>query len=529
MRVLFQLDLPNADGSVAIAQAACLRAADQLRLAPEKRMRLELAVEEVVVNAVRHAYPSGVSGSLRVTASVEGAVLTVRVQDWGLPYDPSEITPFSVEDPQLRGLGLHLAWRCCDEAVLRNLGRDGKVFDLRFRLPPSPVPVPEPAVEAAAVPAARGAGRVEADVRLFTPADAPGVARCAWLAYGYSKPDDHLYDPVELARLNRDGLMVGIVAVGGDGEVVGHACLDLSGNPLVPEFTDLVIVPAARGNPVLLGRILQLGYDTAVARGCLGVLVNAVTAHTVSQRGALRFGGVPIQVHLASVSPEWDLTAGSGKEAGASAGGKAAVRQSEIALYCRNRTGEPRLLHCPERHRAMLRSIFAAFDEPVTIADAVPPEPASLPPASDLLVESGLLAWGHVLIDVQAYGQDLIPSVAAFLRRFCQDGVATVLLQLPLGDPATPAMADRLERLGFSFAGIFPQAVRKAGAPEKDAGPADPDHDRATDIILFQYLNNVSIDPGSERIVSACQPLYDYVVAERRRVDREFYALSGVE
>ncbi|MBP2233147.1 anti-sigma regulatory factor (Ser/Thr protein kinase) [Azospirillum agricola] len=528
MRVLFQLDLPNADGSVAIAQAACLCAADQLRLAPEKRIRLELAVEEVVVNAVRHAYPPGVSGLLRVTASVEGAVLTVRVQDWGLPYDPSEITPFSVEDPQLRGLGLHLAWCCCDEAVLRNLGRDGKVFSLRFRLPPSPVPVPEPAV-----PAARGAGRVEADVRLFTPADAPGVARCAWLAYGYSKPDDHLYDPTELARLNRDGLMIGIVAVGGDGGVVAHACLDLSENPLVPEFTDLVIAPAARGNPMLLGRILQLGYDTAVARGCLGVLVNAVTAHTVSQRGALRFGGVPIQVHLASVSPEWDLTAGSGKEDGAGAGGKAAVRQSEIALYCRNRIGEPRLLHCPERHRAMLRSIFAAFGEPVTIADAAPPEPASLPPASDLLVESGLLAWGHVLIDVRAYGQDLISSVAAFLRRFCQDGVATVLLQLPLGDPATPGMADRLERLGFSFAGIFPQAVSKAGAPGQDAGPAGPDTDtdpgRAADIILFQYLNNVSVDPASERIASACQPLYDYVMAERRRVDRELYALSDME
>lgn len=501
MTELFQLDLPNDDHAVAIAQAACLAAADRLGLASEKRSRLELVVEEVVVNSVRHAYPEGVQGRIRVSATVEGALFSIQVQDWGLPFDLAEAAPFSVEDPDLRGLGLHLAWKSCDEALFRNLGREGKAFDLRFRLPGRGVPEPAPGADETPAAEEAPAGRQRPpplEVRPFVDADAPGVARCAWLAYGFTKPDDHLYDPPELIRRNRAGAMASVVAVDADGTVLGHVCLDFSANRRVPESTDLVVAPKARGNPIVVQRLSQSMYDTARERGCLGILVNAVTAHTVSQRSALRFGGVPIRVDLASVSTDWQL----GPETGSGT-----TRQSEVAFCIPLNPGPARRLHVPERHRPVVGAIIAAMAEPATLADPEPVELEDRP--TEFHIESGLLAWGQVMVTVKSYGRDAVPAIAGFLRRFCVDSVALVVLELPLGDPATGALAERFERLGFSFAGIMPHA------PES-----------GDDLLLYQYLNNVVPDVAGERIATACRPLYDYVLAERRRVDLEVFGAT---
>ncbi|TCR68787.1 anti-sigma regulatory factor (Ser/Thr protein kinase) [Bosea sp. BK604] len=498
MHPMFQLDLPNDGHAVAIAQAASLAAADRLGLAAEKRARLELAVEEVVLNAVDHAYPAGEHGVIRVSAASEGAVFSLRIQDWGLPYDPAETGPFSIEDPNLAGLGLHLAWHSCDEAMFRNLGRDGKLFDLRFRLPPRPVPVEAPAAEPSA---AKRQALPRLEIRPFAPSDANGVARCAWLAYGFTKPDEHLYNPAELARLNEERRLVSYVAAGPEGTIYGHGCLDPSVNALVPEFSDLVIAPVARANPTLLVQMLEFAARDARERGYLGVVANAVTAHTISQRGALRFRGVPTGAHLASVSPDWEL-------AGAAEG--TAGRQSEITIYMPGRPGPARILFSPQRHQDMLESIYTALGEPVTFAPPPPSRPLPAEP-TQLSIESGLLSWGHILIELRSYGQDVLGSIAGFLRRFCMNGVASVLLQLPLADPATAMLAGRFEELGFSFSGVFPNAGREG-----------------RDILIYQYLNNVAPDTASERVAPACRPLYDYVLGERRRVDTEVYGVTSI-
>ncbi|WP_040614622.1 ATP-binding protein, partial [Teichococcus cervicalis] len=133
MRDLFQLDLPAQSHAVAVARAAAAALAEALALPEAKRGRLELAVEEAVANAVNHAYPDGRDGRLRVSAAEEAGALVLGVQDWGLPYQPA--IPAPGEAGEGGGLGLLLAFRMADEARYRPLGREGKRFEFRFRLP----------------------------------------------------------------------------------------------------------------------------------------------------------------------------------------------------------------------------------------------------------------------------------------------------------------------------------------------------------------------------------------------------------
>ncbi len=330
------------------------------------------------------------------------------------------------------------------------------------------------------------------NVRPFVPADASGVVRCAWLAYGFTRPDNRLYDPDGLIRLNASGSVAGLVAASADGSILGYACLDFAANRFVPEYTDLVIAPDARNNPLLLRRMLEFGRELAIARDCVGVVANAVTAHTISQRGALRFNGVPIGVHLGGVSTRWSLS-GSGAQGD--------VRQSEIAIYMPGPHGAERVLYCPERHVALTRSIYDALNEPVRFADAdeaaVPDKP------TELSVEGGLRAWGHAVIDVERLGSDAEAAIASYLYVIRAEDIATVLLHLRLSDPAAPSLAGRFERMGFSFSGVFP-----------NAGPAGAD-----DLLIYQYLHGVETDLAGEKVVERCRALHDYVIAERHRVD----------
>ncbi|WP_159998344.1 GNAT family N-acetyltransferase, partial [Roseomonas sp. 18066] len=384
------------------------------------------------------------------------------------------------------GLGLLLAFRMADEARYRALGREGKVFEFCFRLPAAPLP-DMPAQEPAP-----GRARGAFTIRPFRDADAAGIARCAWLAYGYTRPDNALYDMAGLVRRHAEGLTQSLVAEAEDGSIIGHGCLDFAGSPEVPECTDLVVLPEWRGHPLLLARLLDAGQALAAARGCRGWTVQAVTAHTVSQRGALRYGGVPVQVQLASVSTDWAIGA-------APAGGGA--RQSEVLFYRGFRPGPARVLHAPPRHAAMVAGIYAALAEPVRLA------PGALARGETrLAVSKDQAEWGAVALTVEEYGADAVAAVAGFLRAFCLEGVATALLRLPLADPATAGLGEAFEALGFSVCGVLPHA----------------------DLLLYQYLNNVVPETASEKIALPCRPLYDHVLAERRRVDRAvFGAVAG--
>jgi hypothetical protein len=87
---------------------------------------------------------------------------------------------------------------------------------------------------------------------------------------------------------------------------------------------------------------------------------------------------------------------------------------------------------------------------------APPPSAAELPERSQLHVE---VEDDHnlALITVLAPGADLEAAIGAERRHlFHARGLDAVYIDLPLERPATALVADDLERLGVSYAGVFP-------------------------------------------------------------------------
>jgi serine/threonine-protein kinase RsbW len=102
------------------------------------------------------------------------------------------------------------------------------------------------------------------------------------------------------------------------------------------------------------------------------------------------------------------------------------------------------------------------------------------------------------LITAHTPGKDLEQAVRAerhhLFHRKCLDAV---YLDLPLENPATALLADRLERLGVSYAGIFPNN-RTDG-----------------DVLRMQSLHRARIAPDDIAVASDHgRELLDYVLAD---------------
>lgn len=99
--------------------------------------RIELALEEILSNIVKYAYPGG-EGDVEVECRVEPeGALRIVIRDWGVPFDPTGCpTPDICQDfceRPLGGMGIHLTRQFAAELFYERL-HDGNRLTILFRI-----------------------------------------------------------------------------------------------------------------------------------------------------------------------------------------------------------------------------------------------------------------------------------------------------------------------------------------------------------------------------------------------------------
>ena len=98
---------------------------------------LELAVDEICSNIVRHGY-DGQGGQVEVTVQVVAAGVQVIVRDWGVAFDPGVVAVPDLDAPleqrALGGLGLFLVRQLMDDVRFEFGGELGNTVTMLKRL-----------------------------------------------------------------------------------------------------------------------------------------------------------------------------------------------------------------------------------------------------------------------------------------------------------------------------------------------------------------------------------------------------------
>ena len=99
---------------------------EELELDMHVSMKLQLAIEEMVVNVISYAYPAETKADITLSAESDDKELTIVLSDSGKPFDPTakedadtEINPM---DREQGGMGILIVKNIMNEVTYRRIG-----------------------------------------------------------------------------------------------------------------------------------------------------------------------------------------------------------------------------------------------------------------------------------------------------------------------------------------------------------------------------------------------------------------------
>ncbi|MGH2973541.1 MAG: hypothetical protein ACRDLL_01545 [Solirubrobacterales bacterium] len=322
--------------------------------------------------------------------------------------------------------------------------------------------------------------------RFLEPAEGAVLSKAIASAYGDSYDLRWVYDADEVSRRLAAGTYVACVAETVDGELLCHEGMSLAAaGDAVGHSGQAVTMATARGQH-LFTRTKRFLMDWACEQGLAGMYSEATAAHPYSQRANVELGA-----HETGFLLGW-IPATVSNDAAPPASRR---RQSAALFYTKLNDGHERPVYAPERHREVVGRTLELCELRGALA-AVPPD-AELAERTELHID---VDSDHnlALITVHVPGVDLEAAVAAERHHlFHRAGLDAIYLDLPLETPATALVADDLERLGVSYAGVFPN------------GRCDGD------VLRMQSLHRVCIDADDVCVASEHgRELLEYVLAD---------------
>lgn len=304
-------------------------------------------------------------------------------------------------------------------------------------------------------------------------------------AYGGSYDVRWVYDPAEVGRRIGAGTYVACVAETPAGELLCHIGMSLAAaGDAVAHSGQAVTLPAARGQH-LFTRTKRYLMDWARERGLAGMYSEATAAHPYSQKANIELGA-----HETGFLLGW-IPASVANDAAAGRSG----RQSAALFYTKLNDGHERSVYAPERHREVVARTIALCELRGTLAE--PPAGCELPARTELHRE---VDRDHdlALLTVLEPGADLEEAVGGERHHlFHHENLDAVYVDLPLEKPATALVADHLERLGVSYAGVF------------------PNHRTDGDVLRMQSLHRVRVKADDVAVASDHgRELLEYVLSD---------------
>ncbi len=304
-------------------------------------------------------------------------------------------------------------------------------------------------------------------------------------AYGQTYDVRWVYDPDEVGARIGAGAYISCVAETPAGELLCHLGMSLAAaGDAVGHSGQAVTLPAARGQH-LFTRTKRYLMDWAQSQGLAGMYSEATAAHPYSQKANIELGA-----HETGFLLGWIPASVANDAAGERRG-----RQSAALFYTKLNDGHERVVYAPGRHREIVARTIELCELRGTVAD--PPPASEMPERTRLQVE---VDRDHnlALLTVTEPGADLEKALGAERHHlFHHENIDAFYVDLPLEKPATALLADQLERLGVSYAGVF------------------PNHRTDGDVLRMQSLHRVRVKADDLVVASDHgRELLDYILAD---------------
>ncbi len=129
--LLFRLNLPARPERLALVRAVTLRMAEQVGCSTETAQKLVIAINEVCMNIIQHAYQGDVNGLYVMEVKRNAQALYFRFEDSAHPVDLDKVKPRELEDIRPGGLGVYFIREIMDSFEMGHLqGGKGNYLEM---------------------------------------------------------------------------------------------------------------------------------------------------------------------------------------------------------------------------------------------------------------------------------------------------------------------------------------------------------------------------------------------------------------
>ncbi|MFB6272313.1 MAG: GNAT family N-acetyltransferase [Salinibacter sp.] len=417
-------------------------------LTDEKARRLALAVDEIVTDVVRFAYP-GEEAAFQIAFRTDLSTAEVIIQEQGVPFDPSAVAyerAQAVEKGDFNRAGYAIVEHCVDEVQFLTKGAEGKEFRLVQHIEAEHIVdlAPAEVVADTSVPGDDVSYALEPAV----PADAMDIAKLIYRTYGHTYSKEELYYPEKIEQALRNDEKFGVLVRTEHGAAVGNFAVLRDDDSAIGEVGEAVVDVNHRRQG-LMTRMLEALVEAAEDEGLVGVYGTAVTAHEISQRANARFDFVSSTLNLA-YQPRERFT---GLLDDYPQPISTLIDFKPLVPYD---TVRP---HLPAPYADLLTAVYDALGATVEPPpDDAPDTQRSDESAIDARIEYG---FRHATLVVDDVGRDVVTQAEQTIEDLDGTELNALYVDLPLRSPHTPAATAQLRDAGFVLGGLVPRFHRE--------------------------------------------------------------------
>lgn len=457
---------------------------DLLQLNDEEKNKLRLVTEEACLNVIQHAFDPDEEGVFDIIILQRPNKIVIAIEDEGLPIDFN-----AIREEGKAGLGMKFMKAFTDEVNFINHWHKGKRIELIKNIPVKDITEYLTAEEKQEIDN-RVVAQVENPVlkyKFLGAEESIPLARCVYRSYGYSYPYEMMYYPDKLKGYIENDLMKSCIVKDENDEIIGHLGLtyDYPGQK-IGNSGKAVVDPRYRGHK-LFKKMKDFLIEFAKKNNMYGIYSESVTNHPYTQKGNLTLGGNEIGVILGFGPETMNFKKIDSSER--------TKRLAVVMFYLRTNEEPLRDVYLPERHKDILTKIIKRNRLKRNIVEVK--EFPKRPEFSK--IEIGVIpAFGIAHFKIIEPGADFRAAIKYRLNEICHEGISVILLDMNLSDQHNADCYREVEQIGFYFSCLIPELTVKG------------------DVIRYQYLNNVDVDPSI--IVTASDfghELLEYVLKER--------------
>ncbi len=341
----------------------------------------------------------------------------------------------------------HEAAKHADKISLENFGRKGQWLTIESGLGP------QAAAKALSLPGVAPTLAIPEDetitVRLLESGEEEALSRLFYLVYGYQYINELVYYPEKIQALIAAGEMISIVAVRGNGRLVGHVGLVRKNSaPVVYEAAMGVVDPAVKSRG-LFRLLFKRTMEQVRATPMHYCFIDFVTNHELTQKHVNQYGVCELALFAGCQTSRTQANLaklGLGED-------PVGMDRYSLLTAIIPQVAQPfgALATLPESLCSSLGFLLKPLglrSTPVSRFESLPEEGSYKMTCQQ--------AQGSVIFDLEEPGRQAVVGILAEWQDLRREGFQYAAIEVPLDRPGLSPLYEQLSSAGFFIAGFVP-------------------------------------------------------------------------